>query len=107
MNETATTDQLSPIFEGSLDAANKAASLLKAAGIPNEVHIADDSQPGSWSCCYVLAVASQDLEQAQSVLASKHSEKVRTAQQIEAAAKAKARKKEKRAAKARKKNRRK
>ena len=107
MEDINTTTTYSPVFEGSLDAANKAASLLKNAGISNKVHIADDSQPGSWSCCYVLAVASEDLETAKNILAGKRSEKIRTAQQLEAAAKAKARQKAKRAAKARKKNRRK
>jgi len=47
MEDTNTITTYSPVFEGSLDAANKAASLLKKAGISNKVHIADDSQPGS------------------------------------------------------------
>lgn len=47
MEDINTTTTYSPVFEGSLDAANKAASLLKNAGISNKVHIADDSQPGS------------------------------------------------------------
>ena len=47
MNETEPTEQLSPIFEGSLDAANKAARYLKTVGIPHEVNIAAGNHPDS------------------------------------------------------------
>jgi bisphosphoglycerate-dependent phosphoglycerate mutase len=94
-----------PLFEGGLDEAKSAAGHLKAAGIEFDIGMTDGSNPGSWSCCYVLAVASQDLETAQGILTAKKAERAKKLHQEQLAAKAKAKKKSKSAAKARKKRR--
>ena len=47
MNKTEPTEQLSPVFEGSLDEANKAARHLKSVRIPHEVNIAAGNHPDS------------------------------------------------------------
>lgn len=47
MEETNTADQLTPVYEGSLDEANKRAKHLEIAGIPHSVQIAAESDPDS------------------------------------------------------------
>ena len=46
MGTTNLTEQFSPVYEGSFDSAQKLAKHLKAAGIPYQVHIAAESNPG-------------------------------------------------------------
>ena len=45
--ESAEENELSPVFEGDLDAAKMAASYLNASGIHSELKIASGSKPGS------------------------------------------------------------
>ena len=106
MEATATT-QLSFLYKGKFDTAHKLARHLIAAGIPHQVNIASESKPDSWNCCYVVAVANDDLEKAKNVIADKRAEHARSLYQQQIDLKAKIRQKAKRAAKARKKNRRK
>ena len=76
------------LMEGGLESVKATAAQLKAAGIAHDIEMTGGA-PGSGKCCYVLAVAGQDLKRAEQVLSDIKSDRARALHQAQLAEKAK------------------